>query len=454
MCQAAFYCLAAKGLYLPLMLFTFSVYSGLLLPFFVQGLVVSGVLWVRRRREEVTADGWLALLLLLETLRLAQWMLGFAGWYDSHNAYSTFMFYFPFSNWLAVGPVLYFYFRSLTNEEFTFRGSHWWHFAPALAYLGIRLFLFVADIGWWHLLRGQPLPAHFGTKGPLAAWVDQTPYGYWLDVLGNLLVVAYSVWTLREYRAYAHYLNDNFSDTDRIRFQWLRNVLVAVSVSAGVTLVFALTDTFISPLSYYEAWYDYLFTGLLIYYLSIAGLLTGHRLASLRFQPPPSVTDIVVPEVAQEAEPRIIAAPEVVATDNTTSTLVAKAPLPVTVITPVPDAAELARWTTRLLGHMESQQPYLAPELTLGELAAQLRTNTSWLSKVINTGCGQNFNDFINEYRVREAEQRLRNPRFRHYTLLAVALESGFNSKSTFNRVFKKLRGITPSELAREGRNT
>jgi AraC-like DNA-binding protein len=98
---------------------------------------------------------------------------------------------------------------------------------------------------------------------------------------------------------------------------------------------------------------------------------------------------------------------------------------------------------------MRTARPYLAPELTLGELAAQMRTNTSWLSRVINTGCGQNFNDFINEYRVREAEHKLRDPRLRHYTLLAVALESGFNSKSTFNRVFRKLRGVTPSEAAR-----
>ncbi|UOQ76780.1 helix-turn-helix transcriptional regulator [Hymenobacter sp. 5516J-16] len=98
---------------------------------------------------------------------------------------------------------------------------------------------------------------------------------------------------------------------------------------------------------------------------------------------------------------------------------------------------------------MEAERPYLAPELTLGELATQLRTNTSWLSRVINAGCGQNFNDFINEYRIREAERRLRDPQFRHYTLLAVALEVGFNSKSTFNRVFRKLRGVTPSEVAR-----
>ena len=71
------------------------------------------------------------------------------------------------------------------------------------------------------------------------------------------------------------------------------------------------------------------------------------------------------------------------------------------------------------------------------------------LSKVINAGCGQNFNDFVNTYRVHEARCKLADPRFAHYSLVGVALESGFNSKSTFNRVFKKLTGQVPGELVR-----
>jgi AraC-like DNA-binding protein len=109
---------------------------------------------------------------------------------------------------------------------------------------------------------------------------------------------------------------------------------------------------------------------------------------------------------------------------------------------------DLTRWADKLKQHMETERPYLAPELTLSELASQLRTNTSLLSRVINTCFGQNFNDFINGYRIAEAERKLQDPRFQHYTLLAVALESGFNSKSTFNRVFKKLKSATPSEVA------
>ncbi|GAB3824251.1 helix-turn-helix domain-containing protein [Hymenobacter jeollabukensis] len=445
--------------------FVFNAYSSLLLPFFVQGLVVSGLLLVRGRRHGTPADGWLALLLLLSTARLAQWMLGFGGWYDAHDARTTFMFYFPFGNWLALGPGLYFYFRSLTNQEFRFGGRDGRHFLPALLYLAGCLLLWAYDVGWQHLVLGRPLPGHFGTKGSLATWLDASALSRGAELLGYVSVLLYAALTLRHYRAYRRYVNDNFSDTERLRFTWLRNVLVAVPAGLLVTLLFEAVNAAIRPLDYYQAWYDYLFTGILIYYLSIAGLLANHRLtAPLHFQPTAPAPDEAPPERAVATS---VSAPEsnlpaAALTFGTASVIsptgpselpaaaVAEAEVIAAAEAAAPDR-ELERWTEKLRAHMAAARPYLAPELTLSELAAQLRTNTSWLSRVINTGCGQNFNDFVNEYRVREAEQRLRDPQFRHYTLLAVALESGFNSKSTFNRVFRKLRGLTPSEAA--GRN-
>lgn len=464
--------------------FIFNAYSSLLLPFFVQGLIVGGLLLGRGRRHGTPADGWLALLLLLSTARLAQWMLGFAGWYDAHDASTTFMFYFPFSNWLAVGPALYFYFRSLTNQQFRFGGWHSWrHFLPALLYLAGRLLLWAYDLGWTYLVHGQPLPGHFGTKGPLAQWLDAAGLDRWSELLGYASVVVYAGLTLRQYRAYRRYVDDHFSDTERLRFTWLRNVLVAVPAGLLVTLLFEAVNAAIRPLDYYQAWYDYLFTGLLIYYLSLAGLLANHRLtAPLQFQPTeaagdepdgaefaapqPAATPVVepplaVPALMQEPHPvsAVVARPLLPAEATPLTELAAQPSAFVLTEMPVeagaPAAAEsaadpeLARWTERLRAHMAAARPYLAPELTLAELAEQLRTNASWLSRVINAGCGQNFNDFVNEYRVRAAEQKLRDPKYQHYTLLAVALESGFNAKSTFNRVFKKLTGETPSEAAR-----
>ncbi|WP_324678015.1 AraC family transcriptional regulator [Hymenobacter sp. GOD-10R] len=437
--------------------FIFNVYSVLLLPCFVQGIVISVVLLTRGRQHGTPADGWLALLLLLSVARVTQWMLGFAGWYDSHDAFSTFMFYFPFNNWLAVGPALYFYFRSLTNQAFQFRRRDGWHFAPALLYLSWRLLMFLYDVGWEHALLGQPLRGHFGTKGTLSVWLQTARFGFWPEVLGYVSIALYASLTLRDYRAYGRYVNDNFSDTERIRFAWLRNVVVAVLVGVGVTLVFEVVNAALFPLNYVQSWYDYLFTGILIYYLSIAGLLANHRLtAPLHFSPVPDAAEVAVPAVAAEAtshepKPLVTLSPSAVPVHTASAlseTAVGEPSLAEPLATLEADP-ELLRWTERLLEHMRAKRPYLAPELTLGELATQLRTNTSWLSRVINTGCGQNFNDFINEYRVQEAERKLRDPQLRHYTLLAVALESGFNSKSTFNRVFRKLRGTTPSEAAR-----
>ena len=111
--------------------------------------------------------------------------------------------------------------------------------------------------------------------------------------------------------------------------------------------------------------------------------------------------------------------------------------------------AELLPWRDKRLTLMATEQPWLEPELTLTELAQCLRTNPGMLSKVINMGCGQNFNHFVNTYRVDEARRKLADPRFSHYSLVGVALESGFNSKSTFNLVFKKLLGQAPSEGTR-----
>ena len=68
------------------------------------------------------------------------------------------------------------------------------------------------------------------------------------------------------------------------------------------------------------------------------------------------------------------------------------------------------------------------------------------LSKVINEGYGRNFFDFINQLRIDELKVRLNDPRFRSYTLLSMAFEVGFNSKTAFNRSFKKLTNQTPSE--------
>ncbi|MFZ6014152.1 MAG: helix-turn-helix domain-containing protein [Bacteroidota bacterium] len=101
---------------------------------------------------------------------------------------------------------------------------------------------------------------------------------------------------------------------------------------------------------------------------------------------------------------------------------------------------------SQLLILMKEKKPYLNGELNAGELSEQLGISVNYLSQILNQQQQQNFFDFINSYRVNEVKEKMKDPQYRNFTLLAIALESGFNSKTSFNTIFKKFTQQTPSE--------
>ncbi|RYF74627.1 MAG: AraC family transcriptional regulator, partial [Cytophagaceae bacterium] len=108
---------------------------------------------------------------------------------------------------------------------------------------------------------------------------------------------------------------------------------------------------------------------------------------------------------------------------------------------------DLPERLSALLSFMNSEKPYLEPDLALPDLARRMHTNSVLLSQVINAGAGKNFNDFVNEYRVDEFKRQVRDPANAHLSFLGLALDCGFNSKATFNRAFKKFTGTSPKEF-------
>lgn len=96
---------------------------------------------------------------------------------------------------------------------------------------------------------------------------------------------------------------------------------------------------------------------------------------------------------------------------------------------------------------------YLDPSLTLQKIATQLQISKGHLSRVINNELNTSFTDYLNTLRVEEAKRYLANPDFSSYTLVAIGLEAGFNSKSTFNLAFKKNTGMTPSQFKKAPAN-
>jgi len=101
----------------------------------------------------------------------------------------------------------------------------------------------------------------------------------------------------------------------------------------------------------------------------------------------------------------------------------------------------------KLTAVMDQEKLYQEPELTLQQLAAKLECPYYQVSQAINDGMKKNFYDLVNNYRIEEAKRLLLDPKNMNYTVLSVGFEAGFNSKTTFNTVFKKFTGLTPTEF-------
>ena len=101
----------------------------------------------------------------------------------------------------------------------------------------------------------------------------------------------------------------------------------------------------------------------------------------------------------------------------------------------------------RLEDAMRHEKPYLDADLTLEKLAKQIHVSRNHLTQILNEQLNKNFYLYVNEYRINEVKHRLLDPDNAHLTILAIAYESGFNSKSTFNTVFKKITDMTPSQF-------
>lgn len=109
--------------------------------------------------------------------------------------------------------------------------------------------------------------------------------------------------------------------------------------------------------------------------------------------------------------------------------------------------SETKKYSENLNSHFASNKPYLNSNLTLPQLASEIGISAHILSQLLNEHYKLNFFDFINQYRVQEFKESINKPEFKNFSLLGIAFECGFNSKSAFNRIFKKTTGFTPSQF-------
>jgi AraC-like DNA-binding protein len=377
----------------------------------------------------------LALLLLVPTFLLAQCLLSAVGWclmpLSTASATPT---YLPWYAELLLAPACYLYLVVLSSEPLR-QPRAWRQLLPGLGQVGLFAGVAVLGLGYRQVMTPAAGPPSDAVKflGHLVGPLALLSYG---------LLLRYGLKALEGYRRY--HLADSDDPTHSRQPIAQHTLVLLLLLGFGLGLSFVALDSWFGPFAYSELWYTLTVRGGLVFGLAVVGLQTSYALAdrstravgyrtgmvlAAAYYPPFALSEL---PSAEAMRPIVYAPPHAAVVPSTPS-------LP----------TELLPWREGLLALMDAHRPWLEPELTLAELAQRLGTHASLLSKVINAGCGQNFNDFVNSYRVAEARRLLADPRFAHYSLVGVALESGFNSKSTFNRVFKKLDGRAPGEVVR-----
>jgi len=383
------------------MVFEFGLRSSLLLIFFTHLCVYTFLFWKRGIRQERLSDKILGTFFLLSAMFIFPWMSGFAGWYDT-QPYREFLFYTPFIQALLFGPLLYLYLKSLTNAQYQLARRDWLHFLPGAVYLLWCLIVIVTDkliLRHYFLMNGQ-------TDPDFDAW-----YGWaW-----GFSILIYLILSIRYYRQYIVFSGFELSFSDAASFKWLRNFLYSFALLTVLLLSEHILSLFID-LMYVRSWYYFFAFALIAYYMAISAY-SARPLIKLNFQPH------LLSSYAQPLQ---------LSTE--------------TIDVPHEDQSWMQDWKLKVDELMEAQKIYLEPELTLTELAKKIGTNASLLSKVINGIYGKSFNDYVNEFRVQEAIRLLETPAYRNFSLLAIAYDAGFNSKSTFNRAFKKVTGKNPKD--------
>ncbi|MGF1585633.1 MAG: helix-turn-helix domain-containing protein [Bacteroidales bacterium] len=104
----------------------------------------------------------------------------------------------------------------------------------------------------------------------------------------------------------------------------------------------------------------------------------------------------------------------------------------------------------RLSMLMETEKPFLNPRLSSPDLSEMIDISTNMLSQFLNEHLNKNFYDYLNSYRLKEFQHLCKNPKYAHLSILGLAYECGFNSKTTFNAFFKREMGVTPSEYYKQ----
>ncbi len=386
------------------MYFSYSNFSVFLLIFFCQGVLYALLLLQKRIQFQDKASGWLSLFLFLCAMYIAPFMLGYAGWY-SDEGYRNFMFYVPFQQLFLIGPVIYFYTQSLLNPSFLLSKDKILHFLPAIIYLIYSLIVFITD---QLILKTYYFYADEKDKD----------FDFWYQMTGLLSMIYYLSLSLKDYLKYRKKAFQELSFANDVLFKWVQQFLIAFLIILMLRILFFMINpewgNFGNKLWYY-ACFSILFTFIAINGYTHAAQIRPLSAANQLIKP--TILKIENLSISEQIN-------QPLATEN----------------------LDVKEWQDKINKLVRQGKIYENPRLTITDVANALDRPPKLVSRIINEGFQLNFNDFINQHRTEAVIEKFQQGAHETKTLLAIAYECGFNSKSTFNRAFKKHTQLTPKQ--------
>ena len=280
--------------------------------------------------------------------------------------------------------------RSITNSDFKLSRIDLLHFIPVILQAGLYLFLVTQDYAYknWY-------------------WLEvHSPFTYRVEFDGSFISLAiYSILSIRLLGQYQSWLDASYSEHSKSQLRWLQVILVLMVVLTIQWFVEVILRDF------YANFYMYNYSSFILALLTLVLAYRAFHQADQDDIKYNTNTPTIPEESSIDFKPEVL---------------------------------------EQIEQRMSQSKDYLHPTLSLKAFAGNCRLPQKVVSQYLNQHVQKTFHTYVNDYRIAEFKRRVDDQEHQEMTLEGLAYECGFNSKATFNRIFKKRTGLTPSQYANQ----
>ncbi|OQX88263.1 hypothetical protein B6D60_02390 [candidate division KSB1 bacterium 4484_87] len=354
----------------------------------IQGLFLSFLLMTSHRGNK-KANRVLGVVIFMFSMSLGHVILEQTGAYRQYPHLLLLIYPTPF----LFAPLILGYVTLLTRPDFKFKKKYLLHFLPFLLNVIFFTVTFYLKNGEYKIQRFEGLK------------VTVTPVDYFWSISHVIYTTPYLIAGVMMIKKHRQRIQNSFSSIEKVTLSWLQKFLYIIICVFVINTIFDI-----------------------LYFMNVNRFI-GNPVMGV-------IVAVMIYSIGYMGwrQPEIFAHGELLESAEKYKT----SPL---------GHEQAKKYKNRLMKIMKTDKPFLNHSLTIKELAERLNIPAYQLSQLINEHFGKNFFEFINSHRIEEAKQRLSDPKLSHYSILAIAYDAGFNSKSVFNTAFKKYTGMTPSEF-------